>query len=276
MLNKLKPYLSRPELYTTSANLLWDDEYISEILLDTHLEPNYDSATRNHKFVAKSVEWIAKLAPPSKYAKLLDLGCGPGIYAEHFHKAGYAITGIDFSRRSIRYAEVQAVLEKTNIKYHCKNYMDIDYVEQFDVITLIYCDYAVLSASGRRTLLDKIYKALKPGGMFIFDVFTHKMRAEESRKWYYSEHSGLYADEPHICLMSVYQYDDADKTELRQTVVITEDAVKCYNIWDHFFNKDEIINEVLSSNFKTYKLYDDVAGKEYSGEYDTICCVLTK
>ncbi len=41
---------------------------------------------------------------------------------------------------------------------------------------------------------------------------------------------------PHICLDSVYQYDDEDHTELIQSIVLTEDTVNCYNIWDHVFS----------------------------------------
>jgi len=276
MMDRLAEYSIKPELYAPGSSTIWEDGHISEMMLDVHLEPDNDSATRKHEFVDRSVVWIAKTAPPSRYTKLLDLGCGPGIYAERFHKAGYTVTGIDFSRRSIEYAEVQAVIDRTDIEYLCKNYLTIDYAEQFDVVTLIYCDYAALSATDRSILLGKVHSALKPGGKFIFDVFTPRMRATESRTWFYSDQGGFYIDEPHLCLQSVYQYNDDDKTELRQSIVITDESVMCYNVWDHFFSKDKIISEVMSAGFSEYAVYGDIAGKEYSDESDTICCVLTK
>ena len=276
MLNKMAKHLSKPELYAPSPDSFWDNPHISEIMLDVHLDPVSDSATRKHEFVDMSVEWISDIAPPSKYPSLLDLGCGPGVYAERFHSAGYSVTGVDFSERSIRYAEVQAALCKTNIEYLHQDYLTIDYAERFNIVTLIYCDYAALSVTDRRTLLGKVYQALKPGGKFIFDVFTHKMRKAENRYWYYSENGGLYTDEPHICLESVYQYEDDDKTELRQSVVITENDVHCYNIWDHFFSKDEIISELQPVGFSGYEVFGDISGKEYSESGETICCVLTK
>ena len=36
--------------------------------------------------------------------KILDLGCGPGLYAELLAKKGHSITGVDFSENSIQYA----------------------------------------------------------------------------------------------------------------------------------------------------------------------------
>ena len=180
MLNKLAKLCIKPELYAPSSSAFWDDPHISEGMLNAHLEPGNDASSRKHDFIDKSVEWIAKIAPPAMYKNLLDLGCGPGLYALRFHNAGYFVKGIDFSERSIKYAEVEAALHKADIEYYYKNYLTIDYDEQFDVITLIFCDYAALSASDKALLLQKVYKALKRGGKFVFDVFSHKMRLPES------------------------------------------------------------------------------------------------
>jgi len=276
MFNTISNYLKKPKLYAPSTGPFWDDEHISKGLLKAHLNPDWDAATRKHDFVDKSVKWIASIAPPVKYQKLLDLGCGPGIYAERFHKEGYHVTGIDFSKRSIDYAKRQSTRSESNIGYHYRNYLTIDYKEQFDVVTLIYCDYAVLSITDRLILLKKVYQALKPNSKFIFDVFTPRMRKAESHTWFYSEKGGFWSDKPHLCLESVYQYDDEDKTELTQTIVITEDAVNCYNIWDHFFTKEELISEVQPAGFSSYEFYGDIAGKEYTDDGETICAVLTK
>ncbi|GIO42705.1 class I SAM-dependent methyltransferase [Paenibacillus apis] len=276
MFSKLNNFLIKPRLYTPSTGAFWDDEHISKGMLEAHLNPDWNAATRKHDFVDKSVNWIASIAQPAQYQKLLDLGCGPGIYAERFHKAGYQVTGIDFSKRSIDYAKEQALHNKSNIEYRYQNYLTIDYKEQFDVITLIFCDYAPLSFANRLILLRKVYQALKPNGKFMFDVFTPLRRKTESRSWYFSDEGGFWNEKPHICLDSVYQYDDEDHTELRQSIVITEDTVNCYNIWDHFFTKEALISEIQPIGFKSFELYGDIAGKDYSDTGETICGVFTK
>ncbi|GIO39996.1 hypothetical protein J41TS12_48570 [Paenibacillus antibioticophila] len=134
MFNELINYLIKPRLYTPSTGAFWDDEHISKGMLEAHLNPDWNAATRKHDFVNKSVQWIASIARPAQYQKLLDLGCGPGIYAERFRKAGYQVTGIDFSKRSIDYAKEQTLQNKSNIEYRYQNYLTIDYKEQFDVI----------------------------------------------------------------------------------------------------------------------------------------------
>ena len=131
--------------------------------MEAHLNPNWDAATRKHEFLDKSVNWISKIAPSFQYKFLLDLGCGPGLYAERSNSAGYSVTGVDFSKRSIAYAKEQTLLNNSNIDYHYLNYLTIDFIEQFDVITLIYCDYAPLSITDRLILLRKVYQALTAG-----------------------------------------------------------------------------------------------------------------
>lgn len=276
MFNELKKYTTKPKLYASSTNKFWDDEHISKGLLEAHLNPNWDAATRKPEFLDKSVNWISKIAPSSQYKFLLDLGCGPGLYAERFSSTGYSVTGVDFSKRSIAYAKEQTLLNKSNIEYHYQNYLTIDYIEQFDVITLIYCDYAALSITDRLILLRKVYQALRPKGKFIFDVFTPSMRKNESRSWQYYENGGFFSEKPHICLESVYQYDDEDNTELRQSIVLTEETVNCYNIWDHFFTKEALISEILPAGFNAFEFYGDIAGKKFSDTGETICGVFTK
>lgn len=276
MFNELKKYLVKPGLYAPSTNNFWDDEHISKGLLAAHLNPDWDAASRKHKFLDQSVRWIRKIAPPAQYKFLLDLGCGPGLYAERFSGAGYVVTGVDFSKRSIEYATEQTLMKKSNIRYLYQNYLNINFLEEFDVVTLIYCDYGALSKTERRQLLEKVYQALKPNGKFIVDVFTPRMRNKESRSWSYSVEGGFWSPEHHLCLEAVYQYDDEDETELRQVIVITEENVKCYNIWDHFFTKEKLLAEIEPIGFKSFEFYGDVAGKEFSETGETICCGCTK
>jgi len=276
MFSTLTGFLAKPNLYAPSTAPFWDDEHISQNMLQAHLDPDLDAASRRPDFLDRSVDWISSIVPPAQYKSLLDLGCGPGLYAERFRASGYSVTGVDFSRRSIMYAKKQALLHRSDIEYLCQDYLTIDYTEQFDVITLIYCDYAALSASHRLALLLKVHKALRPEGRFIFDVFTPAMKKEEGRLWQYYDHGGFFSEEPHICLESVYHYYDEGITELRQYLVVSADDVKCYNIWDHFFTREALLSEVQRAGFSAFEFYGDVAGQPFSYTGQAICCVAMK
>lgn len=46
-------------------------------MLEAHLHPNWEAASRCHDFIDESVERIAEITPPETNKNLLDLGCGP-------------------------------------------------------------------------------------------------------------------------------------------------------------------------------------------------------
>lgn len=268
--------LHKPELYAPDGGSLWDDAHVSKGMLKAHLDPDYDAASRRPAFMDRSAGWISRLAPAADYPDLLDLGCGPGLYAERFARAGYRVTGMDFSRCAIAYAEEAAVKSGSGIRYLYQDYLTLNEADRFDLVTLIYCDYAALAKSDRHKLLHLIRRALKPHGKLIFDVFTPRMRSPVRTSWQYMPQGGFWSEKPHMVLNAVYQYADADQTELRRSVVCTGTDVRCFNVWDHFFTRDTLAAEVHTAGFTEYEFYGDAAGKEYDSSSETICAVLTK
>ena len=83
---------------------------------------------------------MKELVAPICYPTLLDIGCGPGIYAERFTKEGYQVTGIDFSKRSIDYALESALRQELSITYLFQDYLQMNLKKVFDFGTMIYCD----------------------------------------------------------------------------------------------------------------------------------------
>ncbi|MBU9711193.1 class I SAM-dependent methyltransferase [Evansella tamaricis] len=277
MLIDLYKYLEKPKLFTQSTCEFWNDEHISKGMLEAHLHPNWEAASRCHDFIDQSVEWIAEMVPSSMYPSLLDLGCGPGLYAERLYKKGYDITGIDFSERSITYAKEKASQRDEDIKYVYKNYLNLNEKNEYDVVTLIYCDFAVLSDINRESLLNRIYDALKPGGKFIFDVFTRKEfeDKEENHTWYLSEGSGFWKPDKHLCFQSHYIYEG--DVRLDQYVIIDKDGqASIIRNWLKGYSKETITSEVKMAGFQKCDIYSDVTGKPYSDESKTICIVAEK
>ena len=105
-------------------------------------------------FIKKSVDWIKEITDGENRKKLLDLGCGPGIYAELFAERGFDVTGIDISGRSIDYAKENTVKKRSNIKYYQKSYLEMEYSEEFDII-----EVQPLTNDGYcQALIDKIFE----------------------------------------------------------------------------------------------------------------------
>ena len=196
MIDTLFHLLKKPVLWQRSTEPFWDDVHISKGMLEAHLDPDWDAASRPHSLIDRSVEWLSTVIPVG--SKILDIGCGPGLYTKRLSDSGYDVTGMDYSRRSIAYAKSQ----DAKTEYICQNYLEFDYDAVFDAVTLIYCDYPALIPDERKILLGKVCKALKPGGLFILDVNTAKYFAKKSNKtsWTLCENGGYWSTESYIAL----------------------------------------------------------------------------
>lgn len=150
---------------------MWTDEYISKQLLEIHLDPAIDLASRKKQSIDKTIEFISQFCNKPTL-RILDLGCGPGLYAERLAELGHKVTGIDFSERSIKYASSQAKSKGLSVDYICMDYLNIEYQDEFDIVLLIYTDFGVLIPTDRKRLLANVHNALKLNGIFIFDVIN--------------------------------------------------------------------------------------------------------
>ncbi|RSK26114.1 class I SAM-dependent methyltransferase [Bacillus sp. HMF5848] len=277
MIKDLIKYLEKPTLYAKSTCEFWNDEHISKGMLEAHLHPTWEAASRSHDFIDKSVDWIAEIIPLSTYKNFLDLGCGPGLYTERLYKRGYNITGIDFSKRSIQYANQKAVQNNQDINYIYTDYLKMDFHEEFEAVLLIYCDFAVLSDVQRESLLQKVYNSLKPGGVFIFDVFTAKEfeGKTENHTWHISEGNDFWMREKHIRFESHFVYEG--DVRLDQNVLIDKEGqVSIFRNWFKGFTKETIIAEVERSGFQMCDIYADATGKSCFKDSSTLCIVAKK
>lgn len=262
----------RPTAYMPSAQPFWSDAHISGRMLEAHLNPEINAATRKLSFVEESVRFISSLGVSGD---LLDLGCGPGIYADLFDDAGFRVTGIDFSERSIAYARQQAAKKGKTINYIKEDYLSLAFEEAFDVITLIYCDFGVLAPDIRLRLLKKIHRALRPGGLFIMDAFTRNAYKDfsEQKTISYAK-NGFWSPEEYICVKRDCRYGVS--VILEQYNVITAENVQTYNIWNELFDEERLFHALHAAGFDSVCFYADVCGRPQSAQDETLCAVAEK
>lgn len=263
---------ARPAPYAPMAHPFWDDPYLSRQFLQAHLAPDQDAATRAHAFVERSAEWIATLAQ----GRLLDLGCGPGLYAEQFARRGFQVTGIDLSQTSIDHAKASAALQRLPIVYRRENYLSLSDVDAYDIITLIYCDYGVLSPDDRQRLLIKAYRALKPGGKLVLDAWTPKQYAafEEGLSIEHAPQGGFWSPDAYLAIKRNARYPG--QIYLERYHVVTAGCLRVFNVWNAAFDRYSLGAELLTAGFSHIEPYSDVAGAPFDANQPTICVVAEK
>jgi SAM-dependent methyltransferase len=243
----------RPEAYERSAHYIWTDDHVGREMLKFHLDPSLDSASLKHTAIDAQVRWIAERVGQKRGTNLLDIGCGPGLYCERFHNIGCGVTGVDFNANSLAYAREQAGKGGLAIEYAYQNYVHLAYEEEFDVVTLINRDFGALIPEERDQVIGAVWRALRPGGYFVFDTlslqYLERRSAERTTCDVYPD-SGFWAPGPHLVIEHTLVYDPEHAQLDRQIVVIPSGDMKVFHNWLTYYTGDEVAAFLEHSGFE--------------------------
>lgn len=272
----LKDAIKTPEIWKQSTSKFWDDEYISLQMLNSHLDPEIEAASRTRKQIEAETSFIINYTGMDENKVVVDLGCGPGLYAVEFAKTGAMVTGIDYSIRSINYALEKVTSIYKNTDFIHMNYLDLDYKDTFDIATLIFYDFCVLSTNNQNILLSNIHRALRPGGIFIFDVVTENRKTSESTSVRVFEKGGFWSPEPYIEILKTSFYEEP-KTEGMQYTIIAEDGeTRVIRLYHRLFGLEDITSMLNDNRFKVENIYKNLQGQPLNEDSDTFGIIARK
>jgi SAM-dependent methyltransferase len=100
---------------------------------------------------------------------IVDLGCGSGLSAEVLHQAGYQVLGIDISEATIAIAKNRV----PTAEFRVESFFTAEIPSCAAVISIGECLSYLFDTNSYQTLaplFQRVYHALPPGGVFIFDV----------------------------------------------------------------------------------------------------------
>jgi len=247
-----------------SASDLWTDEHTSQQMLSFHLNEAIDVSSRNSEFINRSVEWIATEFNIGRGYKIVDFGCGPGLYAAGLAKRGAIVTGIDFSKRSIEYAKDVAAREQLNISYVNQNYLDFETEDRFDLVLMIMCDFCALSPTQRKKLLRKFREILKQSGSVLLDVYSLSEfeQKEEVATYEINQLNGFWSPSKYYGFLNTFKYDK-EKVALDKYTIIELNRTRTVYNWLQYFAPEDLEREFRESGFSVKGLYSDVAGNPF-------------
>ena len=103
---------------------------------------------------------------------ILDVGCGTGGHAFLLSEKGYTVTGVDISENMLSIAKEKAKKIKADVNFFQADACDFNLNMKFDSIISMFAvmGYQTTNEDFERALLS-ISKHLRPGGLFIFDVW---------------------------------------------------------------------------------------------------------
>jgi len=276
--DKIENINTRPapfEFYTASD--LWTDEHTSEQMLRFHLNEDIDVSSRKAEFINHSVEWIASDFNIVAGTKIADFGCGPGLYATRLAQRQADVTGIDFSERSIQYAQEVAIREGLSIHYVNQNYLKFETDERFHLVLMIMCDFCALSPTQRKKMLSKFYTILEPGGSVLLDVYslTAFDQREETAMYEANLLNGFWSPNKYYGFLNTFKYE-SEKVVLDKYTIIEASRTRIVYNWLQYFSPEALEREFVECGFAVEKLYSDVAGSPFDSESKEFAVVAKK
>ena len=101
---------------------------------------------------------------------VVDLGCGSGLWARELSDAGYGVLGVDISPAMIAIARKRV----PRGEFETGSLLKVKLPRCNAVTSLGECLNYLFDQSNRmseiRRLFRRVYNALKPGGLFVFDI----------------------------------------------------------------------------------------------------------
>jgi SAM-dependent methyltransferase len=212
-------------LWDVAYKIPWNDPDFSRRMLTEHLSQEHDLASRKRDMIRTQVQWIHEHICKNTPAKLLDIGCGPGLYIEQFAALDYDCCGIDFSPASIEYAKSQLGDKAKLIEGDIRS---IEFGSGYDLAMMVFGEFNVFSPDECRMILKKIFEALSPVGKLLLEAHTFEAVeriGSTPNSWYKSGSGlmGLFSDDPHICLIE-NNWCDKQQTALQQFHILDADG----------------------------------------------------
>jgi SAM-dependent methyltransferase len=260
----------KPPLFAPGEPRFWDDPHISKGMLAAHLNPDNDLASRRHATIDKEVSHLIASGTLKPGDRVLDLGCGPGLYAGRLAARGLKVTGIDISERSLNYAIAQAKDKDLNIEYRCMNFFDIDLNEEFDAVIQTHGEMCTFPDEKRDVLFAKINRALKPAGRLVFDVTTRALRMRDGLKnGWYASNGGFWRPGHHLVLEQGFDYPE-NNVWLDRYIVVDSESVKIYHNWFHDYDLESLSRVLQNTGFGLIHVWNDFTGTPYEAGGDCL------
>lgn len=211
----------RPAPWSEGDNIPWNDPAFSMRMLKEHLSQEHDAASRRAEIIDRQIDWIHHEVLRAQPTRILDLGCGPGLYAERLARLGHACKGIDYSPASIAYAAKRARLEHLPCTYVLEDIRTATFGSGYGLAMLIYGELNVFRPADARTILRKVHEALDPGGLLLLEPHTYECvrgLGDRPATWYTAE-SGLFGEGAHFCLEESW-WDAASETTTTRYFIV--------------------------------------------------------
>ena len=264
---------SVPKPWSEGEKIPWNDPAFSRRMLNEHLSQEHDAASRRFEIIDKHVKWIHNQVLKGKPTRVLDLGCGPGLYTNRLARLGHRCVGIDFSPASIAYAREQAEEAGLDCTYIQQDIRKADYGDEYGLVISIFGEFNVFHPKEARGILEKASRALVPYGFLLLEPHTFEtvVKIGEQPSSWHSAEKGLFSEEPHLYLQENF-WDSENSVAIQRYYIIDATAgnVTCQSASTQAYTNEEYRSLLAECGFGEVVFYPSLGESAGSIQGDLI------
>ncbi|HUU55281.1 MAG TPA: methyltransferase domain-containing protein [Armatimonadota bacterium] len=210
-----------PVPWQEGDNIPWDDPAFSKRMLCEHLSQDHDAASRRKEIVDAHVAWIHTHVLRERSTRILDLGCGPGLYTSRLAKLGHTCVGVDFAPAAVAHAREEAEAESLPCEYRLGDLRTTDYGGDYGLVMQVFGEINVFAPDDARAILRKAGEALAANGTVLLEAHTFEVveRAGRAAPTWRAVKQGLFSDRPHLYLEEGFWDNQALTSTTRYIIV---------------------------------------------------------
>ena len=197
--------------------------------------------------------------------RLLDVTCGPGLYAAEFR------AGESASPALISVPPRSAMLASTARDLPCEfvqsDVREMDFAgREFDAAIYIYGQFTVLKPAESLDVLRRIRAALRPGGKLVLEILDDAKFDKKDSQWWYTDRGGLWGDFPYLHL-GERAWDQAQRAAVERFHILNLETgeMQVYGLSDQAYTVaqvTEMLNEAGFSQVEVHPAWDHLALKD--------------
>lgn len=255
--------MSPPTAESGLDKIPWNDPDFSRRMLQEHLSQNHALASRPFAKIDRHVRFIHDTVLLGRPSRILDLGCGPGLYTGRLTHMGHRCVGIDFSPASIEYARTHGSAD-----YIEADLRDVALPGGFDLAMILFGEANMFAPDVLRRVLARVAQSCHKGALLVLELHrfeTVRSMGVQPNSW--SRHaSGLFSEGPHLILNEHVWDDERAVAMTRHIVLQSSGKAEAYGSSTQAYTCDGLDRLIADAGFRREATYPSLLGTQDSEE----------
>lgn len=198
----------------------------------------------------REIEFLVKELELDKPLKILDLACGYGRHANRLAELGHRVTGVDINSGFLEIAKREAKEKGVSVKYIMEDMQKISFHEEFDRVLLLFTSFGYFEDEENFLVLKKVADALKPSGLFCFDIPNRDVCLKHFLPY-------IVVEKGNDLMIDRSTFDSTTGRVYNKRIVIRNGKRKDKPFFVRLYNPTEIGDLLNRAGLRIYKMYGD-------------------